>query len=102
MEPKTLEVRDKGTFIPVLAIRISGTDGYLVRRAGFNSAMIYLIHLVGERCAYDPYTWTDRTMQNAHLFIEKEWANLQDGDVVDVEFILGESSVKKQSEGAMI
>jgi len=102
MEAKTLEVRDKATFIPVMGVRVSGVDGYLMRRAGFNSAMIYLVHLTGERCAYDPFTWADRTMCTAHQFIEKEWDNLQDGDVVDVEFILGESSIKKQSEGAMV
>lgn len=98
MEAKTLEVRDKGTFIPVMGVQVSGADGYLMRRAGFRGAMIYLVHLAGERCAYDPYTWADRTMRTAHQFIEKEWDNLQDGDVVDVEFILGESMIQKPSE----
>jgi hypothetical protein len=37
MISKLLEVRDAGTFIPVLATSISKEDGYLARRAGFGS-----------------------------------------------------------------
>lgn len=95
---KSLEIRDKATFIPALAIQVSGGDGYLFRRAGFDRPIVYLIHLISERCAFDPFTWADRTMTTAHQYIEKEFDSLSDGDVIDVEFILGESSVKKLSE----
>jgi hypothetical protein len=37
-------------------------------------------------------------MPTAHLHIRDQWESIADGDVVDVEFILGETSVKKVSE----
>lgn len=100
MRTKLLEIRDVGTFIPALAIKVSGEDGYLMRRAGFESPMIYLITLATERCAYDPYNWTGgaRTLHEAHRYIAEHWMELTDGDVVDVEFILGETSASKRSE----
>jgi hypothetical protein len=101
METKLLEIRDAGTLIPALAIKISGADGYLARRAGFNAPMIYLVHLTSEKACYDPYSWPSgagRTMQVAHLAIENNWESLRDHDVVDVEFILGLRDAPKVSE----
>ena len=97
---KLLEIRDVGTFIPAMAVRVSGEDGYLMRRAGFGAPMVYLIALATERCAYDPWNWHGggRTMNIAHQFIEKEWDSLTEGDVVDVQFILGETTAPKVSE----
>ena len=48
--------------------------------------------------AYDAYDWRDRTMQVAHDYIEKNWGDLVDGAVVDVQFILGETAAPKVSE----
>ena len=68
MTHKLLEIRDRGTFIPAMAIRVSGEDGYLMRRAGFQNPMVYLIALATQKCAYDPYHWpgNTRTMRHAH------------------------------------
>jgi selenophosphate synthetase-related protein len=98
MESKLLEIRDAGTFIPVLAVSIAREDGYLARRAGFGSRCIYLVHLEGHHCAYNPYDWTNRTMCQAHQYIERNWDVLESGDVIDVEFILGETTTRKESE----
>lgn len=98
MTSKLLEIRDRATFISALAIRVSGDDGYLMRRAGFNAPMIYLIALATERACYDPYNWGNRTMRTAHHHIEVMWDTLKDGDVVDVEFVLGETRTPKESE----
>jgi hypothetical protein len=99
METKLFEIRDRGTFVPAMAIRVSGADGYLMRRAGFDSPMVYLVMLATEKCRYDPYNWDNmRTMGNAHNFIQAQWDTLTTGDVVDVEFILGETLEPKQSE----
>ena len=46
----------------------------------------------------DPSGWCDRTFQIAHLWFIDHWDELKDGDVIDVEFILGESSEAKTSE----
>lgn len=98
MTVKLFEIRDSMTFIPVMAIRVSGADGYLMRRAGFQSPMVYVVKLATEECQYDPYSWSNRTMKTAHLHIAEHFDELVDGQVVDVEFILGESSSPKVSE----
>ncbi len=99
MTTKLLEIRDRATFIPAMAIQVSGADGYLMRRAGFGDVpMVYLVALATQRACYDPYNWGNRTMATAHHFIAENWATLNDGDVIDVEFILGETTQPKVSE----
>ncbi len=101
-----LEIRDIGTFIPAIAIVMSPhslSEGarYLFRRSGWGPTQsgIYLMKLVGEEVHSDPYSWVNnRTMQAAHLHVEKEWPTLKDGDVIDVEFIMGASTEPKRSE----
>lgn len=97
---KLLEIRDVMTFIPAMAIRVSGEDGYLMRRAGFGPPLIYLITLSTALAHYDPYGWTGRarTMPVAHQYIEAHFDELTDGSVVDVQFILGETSTPELSE----
>jgi hypothetical protein len=103
MTVKLLEIRDRGTFVPAMAIQVSGDDGYLMRRAGFGGAMVYLIMLATEKCRYDPYNWDNpRTMGNAHRYIAERWDELKDGDVVDVQFILGETAAPKRSESETV
>jgi hypothetical protein len=107
MTIKTLEIRDVGTFIPALAIQITGHDGYLFRRAGFgyDNPCVLLINLARMEAQYDPYSWSPaamRTMGVAHNFICEAFDDLADGDVVDVEFILKETSVRKTSEQTFV
>jgi hypothetical protein len=104
---KALEIRDKGTFVPALAVDINPeNDGqrYLMRRVGYpcnGQPNVVLTKLAGEgRATNDPYEWRDRTFANAHNYIIEHWDELEDGDVVDVEFILGETSAPKASERA--
>lgn len=100
---KLLEIRDRHTFIPAMAVRVQGSDGYLMRRAGFGDVpMVYLIALATEKCKYDPYNWDNRTMRVAHLYIAQSFDALNQGDVVDVEFILGETTEPKKSEQAQV
>jgi hypothetical protein len=107
MEVKCLEVRDANTFCPVICIRpvaeneaqryLLGRDGY---RADSTESCIIYIKPQCRGVSYDPYNWPDnpRTHRVAHIWIEKNWAVLKDGDVVDVQFILGESKAQKLSE----
>jgi hypothetical protein len=73
-----------------------------LRRYGFpcdGRPNIMLTHANGGKKANnDPYGWTDRTYANAHNYITENWTALKDGDVVDVEFILGETTESKISE----
>ena len=109
MTTKTFEVRDKGTFMPALAIKLapdSEADRYLLRRAGFGDEamtegdyiLLYFLSVGGAE--YDPHAWPDssRTRTVAHLHIRERWASLNSGDVIDVEHILGERSEPKTSE----
>lgn len=106
MEVKCLEIRDEGTFIPVICVRPvpeNEAQRYLLRRDGYSGrdseSCIILIDAQCRRCAYDPYEWGgSRTIGNAHNYITQHWAKLKDGDVIDVQFILGETTVPKVSE----
>ena len=119
MKVKLLEVRDDGTTIPMLCVDMNPSDSrisllglapdeyearrYLLRRCGYRcdgKPNIAITHLAadGDRCSNDPHYWGDRTRTTAHRYIIDHWDGLQDGDVVDVEFILGEKPEKKISE----
>ena len=120
MKTILLEVRDRMTFIPVVAMSTEsyrpGVDDvsrltlhqrsnlearrYLLCRSGYSpdGETIILVNLNDCRASNDPYGWNGRTMTVAHEFIEQNWDKLSDGDVIDVEFILGETTVKKTSE----
>lgn len=104
METKTLEVRDRATFIPVFAIKVkedNPNQTYLLGRAGYHSPIhpILLVDPRGSgRAVADPYDWGNRTWTVAHDYIEKHYDTLKDGDVIDVEHILGETTKKKRSE----
>jgi hypothetical protein len=80
MEVKCLEIRDDGTFIPVICIRpvpANEAQRYLLRRDGYRGT---------------------RTKKQAHHWIAEHWREIKDGDVIDVEYILGERPTKKISE----
>jgi hypothetical protein len=77
---------------------------YLLRRDGYSGTVDeHCIIMIDAQCrgvAYDCYDWPggSRTKQVAHNYITEHWHELADGDVVDVEFILGESGKPKISE----
>lgn len=113
MLAKALEIRDRATFIPVLAVDMNPSESglttyeaqrYLLRRAGFSCRgepiVVFTYMHAKDKAYYDPYDWPDcpRTMKVAHNYVTEHWNELIDGDVIDVEFILGESTTKKISE----
>ena len=107
MEIKCLEIRDDGTFMAVICIRpvpVNEAQRYLLRRDGYRGTVdercIILIKPQCSGVAYDCYDWpaSPRTIPRAHDYIAQHWHELKDGDVIDVEFILGERSTKKTSE----
>jgi hypothetical protein len=101
---KMFEVRDRATCIPVMAIKMYSADCneiFLLRRAGygFEQPLIMLVELCHNSSSYDPYSWGDtRTIRNAHMYIQENFDSMDTGDVVDVEFILGEVDTPKISE----
>lgn len=116
MQIKILEVRDAGTFIPVLCVDMNPRlDALTQQSAGQRAQLYYLrrcgypcdgrpniaitnLNMDGGRAWNDPYAWPNRTMATAHHYIIERWPELRDGDVVDVQFILGETHAAKVSE----
>jgi hypothetical protein len=124
MITKAFEIRDRGTFIPVIAIkmvpaanwpagtreeesiseRVEETERYLLRRAGygFDEPCVMLVRMDANgqvrQASYDPYGWGERTFPVAHNYIIDHFDELESGAVIDVEFLLGESKEPKQSE----
>lgn len=108
MRTLVLEIRDAGTFIPALAVDMNPTDEtcreqrYLLRRCGYpcdGRPNVIVTRLDGNGYATnDPYAWGGRTWPVAHNWIIDHWDELEDGSVVDVEFILGERAEPKRSE----
>lgn len=107
MKTKLLEVRDRMTFIPVLCIDVnedvSVLRSYLLRRCGYAcdghpNIVMTRLSADGTPCWSDPYGWADRTFVVAHNYIIEHWHEIDDGGVVDVEFILGETAAPKVSE----
>lgn len=128
MKAKALELRDEGTFIALLAVDMNPGDlepyelggvtvprysdelsyeaqRYLLRRVGYPcdgrpNVLITKLSGDGSKASNDPHYWGDRTFAVAHAWIIEHWNELRDGDVVDVQFILGETVKKKVSERA--
>lgn len=108
MQTKTLEIRDEGTFISVLAIRMlpdNPTAGYYFNREGYprDGSSITLMLLSDQKATNDLYGWIDlkmgqRTMPTAHNYIINHFNELKDGDVVDVQYILQETAEPKSTE----
>jgi|SRR5215471_7698438 len=109
MESKCFEIRDRNTFFPVICIHpvpSNEAQRYLLRRDGYRGDLTEgCIIMIDAQCrgvAYDCYEWNGgaRTHRIAHDYIARHWHELLDGAVIDVEFILGETTVRKTSERA--
>ena len=112
MITKTIEIRDRMTFIPAIAVKLEPAcerDRYLLARAGYGvhhsdqARHVLLTALGGGRCTYDPHDWGDRTMSAAHMWVHDHFDEIESGAVVDVEYILGERgepAVSEQVESA--
>lgn len=107
MKMKLLEIRDRATFIPVLAVDMNepanDAERFLLRRAGyaldgFPIVMFLNAQSTGGPASYDPFTWPNRTFRHAHQYVTAHWHELESGDVVDVEHVLGETPEPKLSE----
>lgn len=109
MIAKTVEIRDAGTFIPAMAVRLAPAcegDRYLFGRSGFStqpsrqSEYIILMRLNGGngQATCDPYDWDTRTMQAAHLWLLSHFDEIASGAVVDIEYITGKRETPKRSE----
>lgn len=97
MDIKLFEVRDIGTLMPVMVTKIAARNSkehWLLRRVGLGTdgsyEFLYTVLNHGES-GWDCYEWGDRTRHISHKFIEENWDDLDNGQVIDVEYILGET-----------
>lgn len=106
---KTIEIRDAGTFIPALAVKLEPTneqDRYLLGRSGYGTTperqaeYVVLMRLAGGtgQATCDPYEWDTHTMMQAHAWLLGHFDELASGAVVDVEHITGRTPAPKRSE----
>jgi hypothetical protein len=106
MQTKVFEIRDRATFLVGLAVKLRAqpetfVEDFLLGRAGFgeDSDLIILMNpTYPQKAEWDAYARTDRTWRIAHMYIQHNWQHLKSGDVIDVEFILKETTTKKESE----
>lgn len=115
MQIKFLEIRDRMTFIPALAIapfagqdssanRLDEQESWLLGKVGYrlsdsDTGVVFLIKLGSGECKPDPYDWgNNHTMKSAHLWLSTNWDAFKSGDVLDCEFVRGEVPAPKISE----
>ena len=99
METKLFEVRDRGTCMSVMATAMdtmancSERERKILKHAGYGRRLILFGVAHGGPFSYDPYDWgNERTRFTAHRYVEQNWDDLSSGEVIDVPFILGEST----------
>ena len=98
IDSKTVEIFDKDLHITAIAVALQG-DRYLTKASGYNRDwQILLGPLGGGMFRNKPHAWDDRTMAVAHRWIIEHWDVMPDEEVIDVEYILGESGKPKPSE----
>lgn len=100
---KCLEIRDDGTCIAAIAIKMSPENAVqsdYLSREGYPSdgLSIILLRLSDQVAHSDPYDWPYRTMKAAHLDILDRFEELSEGDVVDVRVYLKETTISVEGE----
>lgn len=115
MRTKLFEVRDRATFIPCFGVlmapglerttlQVYENEAYLLRRSGFGfeSRRLVMFGRLEEPtdATWDPHghVGSGRTVPLAHRYVQEHWDELKSGDVIDVEFINGETPTVKVSE----
>ena len=105
MQTKMIEIRDTATCIPALCIRMEAGNKIEKRylwRCGYpdHGGEVVLMHLSSQKATVDPYDWPGgaRTLPVAHDYIRNHWAELSDGDVVDVRVIAKEEALPAEAE----
>ena len=110
---KLFEIRDAGTTMPVIAIKPdphNETERWLYSMSGYGVSaegqgdyvMLAPMHAGEGKLVCDPYNHPGgpkvHTLFVAHQHIITNWSVLESGDVVDVQFILGETKEAKTTE----
>lgn len=102
METKILELRDRATFIPVVAIYLdyhnaSEEERYLLGSTGWGGGPWLMLAKLIDFNFTDYYT-SQVWMNRAHDHIKENWHSIPNYAVVDMEFVRGESVAPKQPQ----
>ena len=108
---KYLEIRDRGTCIIALAFKFESAGNPKAARmlsaAGYGLSAyeqenyVMLMNISGGNCEAhtDEFKWSNyRTMTTAHQYIIGNYESLKTGDLIDVQYILGETDKPKASD----
>ena len=103
---KFFEIRDEATTLPLMVTKlepINSDEDWLIKRAmGSQPYPLFLVTFMSKGVSeFDVYDWGNvgaRTVKTAHEFIESHWHELNTGDIIDVQVILGEKETPKKSD----
>lgn len=110
MDTKIFELRAPATLIVLMAIKMhvyNEAERYLMTRSGYGRSnydfnkyiMVFPIDGGGKSLATtDAYKQTIEEIRLAHMYIIKHFDELEDGQVIDVEFITGKVNYPKTPE----
>lgn len=105
MKTKMFEIRDRATCMVVAAMKTKGesvAEGRLLKRAGWDENSVILCSIDGgSEATHDPFVWRkngNNTLFQAHLYLQKHFDELENGSVIDVEYISGRATQPKESE----
>lgn len=102
MKLKFIEIRDRNTCVPALAIQMDADGDPIAERflwrCGYEPTVTVLMRLYDQRANSDPYEWGDRTHKVAHNYIYGHFDKIESGQVVDVRVILGEQAEPEEPE----
>lgn len=105
MDIKMIEIRDSFTLINALAIKMNSDkdiENEFLVNSGYSREFpsIMLFDLADGVGYVNPNSWNSggRTLRTAHMYIERNYDNLVSGQVVDVEYISGETNSPKDRE----
>jgi hypothetical protein len=89
---KMIEIRDRGTCIAAMAIKMApcdATEQRFMRHCGFpaDGSSVILMSLYDQKATNDPYEWSalgkgTRTFQIAHDFILNHYDEITSGQVI--------------------
>lgn len=108
-QPKFFELRDKGTCISLMAMRLhagNSKERWLLSRAGYGSTYelqseyVMIANVDGGtfKMTFNPLEWESETMRIAHMYIRKNFDRLELGQVVDVQWIMNETPEQCESD----
>lgn len=105
MQIKFVEIRDEGTCIAAMIMKVVGGDPVaqlFLDREGYpkDGSAVILMRLGDQQANVDPYGWpgNQRTVPNAHRWCYEHFDEIVSGQVVDVRMILGEAIAPADAE----